>query len=219
MDIIDMTVVADEQGILKIVKIDARHPTKSEASAAQCQMNMICRWKAYFKDKLLGAKEQGIKGAIEEGKGRGKRPGCHGKPKPNHHNVDGHHHGDTGDKFHGQAHPHPHHKNTNIFHFVKVVGLLIMSIGLGVVAGFAVSIVGVLVGHLVIMVYRLATGKTQKPFDWDLMCSKECRARNVQVEEAEGLLNEKVVVEAASEELPAYTDSEGVIRGDEKENL
>lgn len=202
MPIVDMTVLSDEQGVMYISKAEARLPTPNEASAAECRSNLICRWKAYFADKihsLAGGRKGGCHGK-RPGNGTHSVPphrgGDHGSPPSHSHGNSTYHHGS------GQHHGH-HHRG---FWLHTVIKYAIVPIVLGTLAGFVVSFIGLFVGHLAIAVYRLATGKP--------VCARRCAKKATGGAEEEGLLKEDVTDEEEEEELPAYADA--VLVEDEK---
>jgi len=196
MDIVELTVLQDADGILYLGKAIVRPPTPSEASAAECKMNFLCRWKAYFADKIQSLKP--VLSGLP-------KPGCSGS-RPS--EVKDHQGGAKED--HGRPHRHGGHHHHHGHHSIleNILKFVVLPIFIGSIAGMAISLVGIMVGHLAVVAYRKITGKSAPN------CARYKERK--QVEEAEGLLAEKRSSVVVDEELPAYTDSEGVLRGDEK---
>jgi len=134
-------------GDTEIIPLPSRvsAPTNSNK---QCTTT-LCRWRAIFADKL--SKINGCAGKNRHGghghQGQGVRPHGHGRPRP-----------------HGPHRPYRHHQRRGGFaRFLRSIVLhVFVPIMIGLVVGVTTSLVGMVVGHLIVSLWRVLFRRGQR---------------------------------------------------------
>ncbi|KAG0645113.1 hypothetical protein D0Z07_9253 [Hyphodiscus hymeniophilus] len=152
-------------------------------SGKECT-TILCKWRAIIAGKL--SKIKGCAGKNRHGghgkQSQGLRPHGHGRPRP-----------------HGPHRPHRHyHRSGGFARFLRSIALhVFVPIMIGVVVGVTTSLVGMVVGHLIVFLWRAVFRRGQR--------GQHHRVQEVVVEDGE----EKAFLEPQCppptyEEAPAY---------------
>ncbi|KAI1779259.1 hypothetical protein F4818DRAFT_403884 [Hypoxylon cercidicola] len=166
---------------------------------------MLCKWRAVIMQKLAGLrlhKGCGGRPAGVKGHGHVKGQGHHGRP--HHTSEDGEHRGQR---------PGSHQKNWGLL-FKNIASHILLPVAVGILAGVAASILGMMVGTLVVFLWRLAfrRGGSRR---------SHRHGRHHKASHHEAVVeDEKSVLMAGEEEVdapPAYLE-EGIIILDDKKS-
>ncbi|KAM7189762.1 hypothetical protein V8F20_010004 [Naviculisporaceae sp. PSN 640] len=153
--------------IASVELLESENPAEIEQGEAgeECT-TMMCKWIAYAQDKMKKMKEH-MKAKPCHGNGMGKGWGMghghHGGPGPAHHG----HHGSFGHGHgHGNENPQrpPHFDESNGPHsvgklFKNIASHILLPVLIGVVAGVSVSLIGMVIGTLVVSTWRALSGR------------------------------------------------------------
>jgi hypothetical protein len=137
-------------GDVEIIPIPTQSPTSKPTDGNQECATMICKWRAIIADKL--SKIKGCAGKARPGAhgskhSSGVRPHGHGRPRPQ-----------------GPHRPHRHHHRHGGFarFFRSIVLHVFIPIMIGVVVGVTTSLIGMVVGHIIIFVWRVLFRRGQR---------------------------------------------------------
>jgi hypothetical protein len=143
---------------------------------------------------------------------------CHkGKGKPKGHNnpvVEGLKGLEAEDKPHKQHMPHHHHGHHRMSMFKRICKQILFPISVGILAGLTVSVIGLVVGHALVMIYHKARahkrgercgGRGRRGFFGRRRRERMERER-IAAEQEKGLLNEDGEARPSTEAPPAYVD-------------
>jgi len=140
-------------GDVDIIPIPVSNPSNPTDNNQECT-TMLCKWRAIIADKLAKVKGS-IKGCAGKARpgahgskhGSGVRPHGHGRPRP-----------------HGPHRPHRHHHRHGGFsRFLRSIVLhVFIPIMIGVVVGVTTSLIGMVVGHLIIFIWRVLFRRGQR---------------------------------------------------------
>lgn len=192
VDTVVVTLIHDAQGNLYIARteIEKTAPASDQLSWKQCHGKLKClqEFLATRIRGLLAAAKERVLGLASKVTGR---KGCHGKGKLRvHHGNHGHF---ELEKL-GRPH-HKHHGHHSAFArtFSRVVRFIVVPAILGVLAGLTASAVGMLVGQVVVFLWRRCRGT--KPED-----------HKAAWEQGEACEKQGLMTESADDVLPEYTE-------------
>lgn len=137
-------------GDVQIIPIPSQRPISKPTDGNQECTTMICKWRAIIADKfskIKGCAGKARPGAHGSKHGSGIRPHGHGRPRP-----------------HGPHRPHRHHHRHGGFaRFLRSIVLhVFIPIMIGVVVGVTTSLIGMVVGHLIIFLWRVLFRRGQR---------------------------------------------------------
>ncbi|KAJ5182625.1 hypothetical protein N7492_000241 [Penicillium capsulatum] len=210
VDTVAITILQDNAGNLYIMntEIEKTTPPTDTLSWKKCAGKAKCLQELVFtriSGLLSGARERMMKVAKA-----GRRKGCHGKHKGHAGPMRGHH----GPKHHGAAeldgffplheldapkghHPHPpHHHRPHPPHgafahtFSRVLRFIAVPAILGVLAGLTASAVGMIVGQVVIFIWRRYRGTTPQAHKAAWEDGNACEKQGLMGESSEDVLPE-----------------------------
>ncbi|GAP87212.1 hypothetical protein SAMD00023353_2300500 [Rosellinia necatrix] len=190
---VQVKLVKTPSGKLAIAAIDTigfQPPPMDDTKKQKECSTTICKWKALFFEKLAQIFSKGC--------------GSQGPPPPHPHHDGEHHHG------HGHGphpHPHPHHMGHGSAwgHGLRVfVTHILFPLLIGIVAGISASIIGMMVGTLIVFLWRTFFRRhgSQRSHGCRF-AHKAPKNERAADEEKSGLLNDQEEVEAP----PAYVDA------------
>jgi len=118
------------------------------------------------------------------------------------------------EKPHKQHMPHHHHGHHRMSMFKRICKQILFPISVGILAGLTVSVIGLVVGHALVMVYRKARGckrgercgrRGRRGF-WGRRRRERMERERIAAEQEKGLLNEDGEARPSTEAPPAYVD-------------
>jgi len=153
---VDLKLVEIPGGKLMVGDVELSTPTAHTDptdSEKECT-NLLCKWRAIVAGKLSKFKGcAGKAGSNTVDAQPGSRPHGHGRPRP--HSPPGPH------RPHRPHRHHMHHRFTRLLR--SAVMHVFIPILIGLVAGITASLVGVVVGHIAIFLWRMLYRRGQKP--------------------------------------------------------
>lgn len=136
----------------------AKVPESGPAAIGQECTNFICKWKAIVAAKLAQFKAMKLKGCA--GKSKIDHP-LSGHRKPGH-RAHGHGSRPHGVGFHGSHRPQRHQRHGSFARFIRrVIFHVFVPVLIGVVVGITASLIGMVVGHFAIFLYRTVFRRAQ----------------------------------------------------------
>jgi len=147
------------------------------AAGQECT-TLLCKWKAIIAAKISEMKKGALKGCGSKARPAKAHPHDTSESKPHHEHghprLGGHHRG------------HRHHRPSAFARFVRGIVLhVLIPITIGIMVGIFASLVGMVVGHLAI-------------FMWRLVFRRNCNAKYAKIEQVE-----------AAEETKPFIDAQG----------
>lgn len=147
---VELQLVKTKEGKLMIASLNTAPTSNPKPEAGKKCASTLCKWRAMLSGKLAGIKSgMGCGSKASGGKAPGKHPHSNGRPGSHGH--------------HGPHRHHRHHGFTRFLHALKSVAIhILVPVFVGIAVGMTASIIGMVVGHTLVFLWRTFYRRGQK---------------------------------------------------------